>query len=178
MKRGASRVVALWMLFGLILQLSGGTTVWAANGSVKGRVAVEAGTLPQGAQVRATPLDGGAPRMVPVAPDGTYQFTQLPEGAYTFQVVGPDGALLGSGTTTLVAPGALQLNLKAIVQPTSVTEKQPEKQKEEIIPPPPPPPSTPGAHKKWIVLGAVVGSLGVGLAVSNSNDSSGSASTP
>ncbi len=199
MKRASSRLVVLWMLIALIFQLSGGTFVWAASGTVRGRIAVEGGTLPEGSQVRATPLDGGAARLVPVAQDGTYQFAQLSEGAYTFEVVGPDGAPLGSGTTTLVPPSALQLNLRARLQPvpgttaatagtpavTGTTGKSGTAGKTGTTGTTTTASTTtpsPGwsSGKKWGLVGIIVGSAAVGLAAAGggNNDNEASPSTP
>jgi hypothetical protein len=181
MKRGTSHLVVMWVLFGLILQLCGGMAVWAANAAVHGRVTVEGGMLPQGARVKATPMDGGAPIVVPVAPDGTYKFAQLAEGAYLFEVTGPDGATLGSITPTLVPPGDLPLPLRVQLKPPAGPDA--------AVPPPPPgrepsgpvtipPPSPPNpkwsAAKKWGVWGTVVGILGVGVVL----DPGGSPSSP
>jgi hypothetical protein len=162
----------MWVLFGLILQLCGGTAVWAANAAVHGRVTVEGGMLPQGARVKATPMDGGAPIVVPVAPDGTYKIAQLAEGAYLFEVTGPDGAALGSGTPTLVPPGDLPLPLRVQLKPRAVPDgtvppKPPGTEPPgPVIPPPPPLPNPKwSAQKKWGVWGTVVGILGVGVVV-------------
>ncbi len=84
----------------------------AASGSLRGRVAVERGFLPEGSMLRATPLDAGVILTATIGADGTYTLPQVPEGAYVLEVIGPDGALLGGGTRTLVSPMALQVNLK------------------------------------------------------------------
>ena len=177
MKRASSGLVALWILFSLILELCGGTVVWAADGAVRGRIVVEGGTLPQGSLVKATPLDGGAPSVTPVAPDGTYQFPRLAEGAYLFEVTDPGGAVLGTGTRTLVPPGALQLNLRANVQPVAVPTPPSDVPPEPPKPPRPPKDATWSA-KKWSVVGIIVGGLAVGVAAGNDDGSSGSPSTP
>ena len=98
MTRGLHRRIALWMLLGLLLQLSGVLQLLAANGSVRGRLTVEGGTPPPGAVVRATPLDGGPASTAALGADLGYQFPQLKEGAYLFELVSPDGRPLGAGT--------------------------------------------------------------------------------
>src|SRR3989454_9957932 len=111
------RRTARWMLPGLVLQFSGVLQLLAANGSVRGRRVVEGGTPPPGAVVRATPLDGGPASTAALGADLGYQFPQLKEGAYLFELVSPDGRPLGAGTRTLVPPGILQLNLRVKMQP-------------------------------------------------------------
>lgn len=185
MNRRLLRRCAFVVLAGLIPQLSGTPLVLAANGSVRGRITLESGSLPPGATVRATPLDGGGPSILAdVKADLSYAFPQLPEGAYLFEVIGPDGTVLGSGTPTLVPPGALQLNLR--VKPTApkppVPEDVPSTTTPGTTPAPgraderePKPPLSTG--KKWAVWGSIIGGLGVGLAAGG-GDGNGSPSQP
>ena len=191
MTRGLHRRIALWMLLGLLLQLPGVLQLLAANGSVRGRLTVEGGTPPPGAVVRATPLDGGPASTAALGADLGYQFPQLKEGAYLFELVSPDGRPLGAGTRTLVPPGILQLNLRVKMQPapappppTQAIAPPPAVPAEPTAPPaapaqavPPPVQTVPASQKppsmnkkKWAIMGTILGSLGVGLAVGNNSN--------
>jgi hypothetical protein len=103
----------------MVVQSLGALPLLAANGSVRGRLAIEGGSAPPGAIVRATPLDGGQPVTTALNADNTYEFPALKEGAYLFEVIGSEGRPLGAGTRTLVPPGVLQLNLKVRMQPAA-----------------------------------------------------------
>ncbi|HEU4402652.1 MAG TPA: carboxypeptidase-like regulatory domain-containing protein [Candidatus Polarisedimenticolia bacterium] len=106
----AARAVSLLTCAALLLAIAPPSL--AANGSVRGRVAREDGRITRGFVVRATPLDGGPPVTAPIDEKGRYEFPTLHEGAYRFQVVGPDARGLGPGTTILVPPAPLDLDLK------------------------------------------------------------------
>ncbi len=198
MNRHVARLTAIALCFMLALNLVGVSQALAANGSVQGRVTVDSGTLPKGSVVRATPLSGGgAPVRAPIGPDGSYAIAQLPEGAYQFEVVGPDGAILGPARKTLVSPKAIQLNLTARgVAPAPPAPAAPAPAKP--APPPSPPPVSPRPEpapggkdkfkgspapskvtntKKWGIVAAIVGAAAIGVAASG-GDGDGSPSQP
>lgn len=177
-----TRLIALIALLGTGFYVCGVPLALAAAGSVRGRVTVPGGgTLPPGSIVRATPRGGGATfSSDPIKADGTYQIPQLPQGAYVFEIVGPDGRVLGSATT-MVAPMPVTVNLVASVPsagpaPTPTPSPGPTP---AATPAPTPTPSPAGPNKKqWITLGTILGGLGIGAAIGSGGDSNGSPSQP
>ncbi len=158
-----------------MFHLGGVSLLLAANGSVEGRVIVEGGKLPQGTIVRATEISGAASLRATIQDDGTYKIPSIPEGPYRFELVAPDGTVLGT-TRTLITPSAVQLNLKATVRPSAPTP--PESETPKVAPPkttPPKvgkkPPKTPwSTKKKWGVTGSIVGAIGLALALDDDDD--------
>jgi hypothetical protein len=194
MSRHGCRTTALVLCFMLASNLLGVSQAFAANGSVQGRVTVASGSLPPGSTVRATPLSGGgAPATAPIGADGSFAIAQLPEGAYQFEVVGPDGAILGPARKTLVSPKAIQLNLTARgVAPAAPAPAPTPAAPAPSRPAPAPEPASGGedkfkgypapskvtSGKKWGIIAAVVGAAAIGVAAGGGNDNQGSPSEP
>jgi hypothetical protein len=179
MTRIPTRVLVAALLGVILLHPAFAGLALAASGTVQGRVNPMGGPLPPGTIVRATPLGGGAPLAAPVAADGTYVIRQIPEGAYQFDVIGPDGTQLGTAKT-LVTPAPLQLNLVARVAapppppPPAVPREEPEDESEEAIAKPP----RDGTGRGWKITAAILGGLAVGVALADDDDDDASPSTP
>ena len=178
MLRHRSRSLVVFILLSAMFHLGGVSLLLAANGSVEGRVIVEGGKLPQGTIVRATEISGAASLRATIQDDGTYKIPSIPEGPYRFELVAPDGTILGT-TRTLITPSVVHLNLKATVRPSALTAPKPETPKAAPPKPTPPkvdykkPPKTPWSNKeKWAVAGSIIGAFGAGYLVGDDDDAS------
>jgi hypothetical protein len=177
MTRVPTRALAAALLGVFLLHPALAGLALAANGSVQGRVNAVGGPLPPGTIVRATPLGGGAALASPVAADGTYVIRQIPEGAYQFDVIAPDGSQLGTAKT-LVTPAPLQLNLMAKIAPPAVKPSPDETKPPGVTPTPPPPGPNGGTGRAWKITAAILGGLAVGVAVADDDDDDASPSAP
>jgi len=156
-KMNLYRVIAVALIVGLVAHTTGVSWVFAGSSVVRGKVVLQVGTPPPtGSMVQATPLNGGETQFASVGENGTYIFSELPEGEYQFDVVGPDGTIFepGSGLVQTLVPssGISILNMDvistglAVAPPAGQEPEQEKKSKRKVV---------------WWVVGGVVAAVAI-----------------
>jgi hypothetical protein len=112
MRSTRARTVKALAVLALVLVVS--PVGAAGTGSVKGRVVLQQGALPSGIMVRATSIEGGSPLKVSLLADGTFRFTELPEGTYLFDLVGPDDKVFTPATRAWIPAAPTDLVLSYV----------------------------------------------------------------
>ena len=156
-KTNLYRLIAVALIVGLVAHTTGVSWVLAGASVVRGKVVLQDGTPPPtGSMVQATPLNGGETQFASVGENGTYIFSELPEGEYQFDVVGPDGTIFEPGSSlvqTLVPSSGISiLNLDvtstalAAAPPTGPVPEEKKKSKRKVV---------------WWVVGGVVAAVAI-----------------